>query len=203
MTLQALSRTTNTKDKVLQAATRLFAAKGFRGTSVRDIAVRAKVNEVTIFRLFGSKKALYLSVLRGKIGPNLPPWMDPALKSSQDEGAFNAVAAGLQNLFDPLFTRLLFFAALERPDVARKSIRPRLEEFYKVFGGYIEEQINNGNLRPIDPLLTARALVGLVFYERIFNDLLRGRHLPEREYQQHVKSYVDIWLRGVQRQMPS
>ena len=54
----------NTKARLVGAATELFAAHGFHGTKIRDIAARAGVNVAAANYHFGSKKALYLSVLR-------------------------------------------------------------------------------------------------------------------------------------------
>jgi outer membrane protein len=56
--------TAPTKDHILEAAARLYGEHGFRGTTTRRIAQEAGVNEVTIFRLFGSKTALLLEALR-------------------------------------------------------------------------------------------------------------------------------------------
>lgn len=56
--------TAPTRDHVLAAAARLFGAHGFRGTTTRRIAEEAGVNEVTIFRHFGSKTALILEAIR-------------------------------------------------------------------------------------------------------------------------------------------
>src|ERR1700737_1950714 len=44
---------------LLDAARDLFAERGFKGTSTRDIADRAGVSEVMIFRHFGSKSTLF------------------------------------------------------------------------------------------------------------------------------------------------
>jgi AcrR family transcriptional regulator len=44
---------------LLDAARDLFAERGFKGTSTRDIAERAGVSEVMIFRHFGSKANLF------------------------------------------------------------------------------------------------------------------------------------------------
>lgn len=45
----------STDDRILDAAEELFAAHGFAGTTTRALAQRAGVNEVTLFRRFGSK----------------------------------------------------------------------------------------------------------------------------------------------------
>jgi len=55
-----------TKPRLLAAATQLFAERGFRGTTIRDIAERAGVNVAAGNYHFGSKKALYLAVLRAQ-----------------------------------------------------------------------------------------------------------------------------------------
>ncbi len=53
-----------TRARLLQAAAELFAAQGFHGTTVREIADRAGVNLAAGNYYFGSKKALYLEVFR-------------------------------------------------------------------------------------------------------------------------------------------
>jgi AcrR family transcriptional regulator len=53
------------KDAVLDAALIEFAERGFAGTSTEDIARRAGISQPYLFRLFGTKKELYIaSVLR-------------------------------------------------------------------------------------------------------------------------------------------
>jgi AcrR family transcriptional regulator len=48
----------NTRDSMLAAAVRLYSERGARGATTRAIAEEAGVNEVTLFRHFGSKRAL-------------------------------------------------------------------------------------------------------------------------------------------------
>jgi TetR/AcrR family transcriptional regulator, regulator of cefoperazone and chloramphenicol sensitivity len=57
---------TATRDRVLAAAGALFAERGFHGTTVRDIAARAGANVAAGHYHYGSKKALYLAVLRAE-----------------------------------------------------------------------------------------------------------------------------------------
>ncbi len=49
--------------QILEAARQLFSEKGFKATSTKKIAAAAKVNEVSIFRLFGSKDKLFDAVI--------------------------------------------------------------------------------------------------------------------------------------------
>jgi AcrR family transcriptional regulator len=50
--------------KLLEAAVRVYGEYGFRGATTRRIAQEAGVNEVTLFRNFGSKAALIAEALR-------------------------------------------------------------------------------------------------------------------------------------------
>ena len=56
----------DTKDRLVAAASTLFAERGFNGTTVRDIADRAGANVAAGNYHYGSKKALYLEVLRAQ-----------------------------------------------------------------------------------------------------------------------------------------
>jgi AcrR family transcriptional regulator len=51
------------RERILEAAARVYAKHGFRGATTRLIAAEAGVNEVTLFRTFGSKGALLEAVL--------------------------------------------------------------------------------------------------------------------------------------------
>ena len=54
----------DTKQKILVTARKLFAQKGFDGTSVRDISRDADVNVAAINYHFNGKRQLLLSMLK-------------------------------------------------------------------------------------------------------------------------------------------
>src|SRR5262245_64568672 len=51
------------RERLLEAASRVFALQGLRGATTRGIAEAAGVNEITLFRLFGTKERLLAAVL--------------------------------------------------------------------------------------------------------------------------------------------
>lgn len=59
-----MSKSPGTEDRVIAAATELFAERGFHATTIRAIADRAGVNLASAHYHHGSKKALYQAVLR-------------------------------------------------------------------------------------------------------------------------------------------
>ena len=56
-----------TRSRILAAAREVFEQNGTRGTTTREVADRAGVNEATLFRHFGSKRAL-LDAMREHAG---------------------------------------------------------------------------------------------------------------------------------------
>ncbi len=52
------------RQRLLDAAARVYARHGFRGATTRLIASEAGVNEVTLFRTFGSKSGLFEQLLQ-------------------------------------------------------------------------------------------------------------------------------------------
>ena len=56
----------DTRKRLIAAASTLFAERGFHGTKARDIAARAGVNLAAGNYHYGSKKELYLEVLRAE-----------------------------------------------------------------------------------------------------------------------------------------
>jgi len=188
----------STRSRVLRAAAKLFATNGFRGTSVRQIATRAKVNEVTIFRLFNSKRGLYKEVLENKL-KKAPQFGIPSDQSEKDEQTFRDLAHDLQQAFDPELFRLLFFAALENPEEVRKSVSPRVDQYYSSLADYLQTRINSGVIREADPRLMAKALVALLVYDRISSDFLAAHPISAEMIQAQTGSLLEIWLHGVTR----
>jgi AcrR family transcriptional regulator len=61
------------RDRILEAASRVYAKHGFRGATTRLIAIEADVNEVTIFRTFGSKAALFDALMQSHVSQSPLP----------------------------------------------------------------------------------------------------------------------------------
>lgn len=60
------------REKILDAAVKVYGEYGFRGATTRRIADAAGVNEVSIFRTFGCKAALIDQAVRAHAGPGAP-----------------------------------------------------------------------------------------------------------------------------------
>lgn len=54
----------STREKIIDAATILIADKGFKETTTRDIATASGLSEMSVFRHFGSKKAILMAIIQ-------------------------------------------------------------------------------------------------------------------------------------------
>jgi AcrR family transcriptional regulator len=71
----------DTRNRILGAALEVYGQRGFRGATTRRIAAVAGVNEVTIFRQFGSKQALLTEALREHSHDSPPAAILPGVPS--------------------------------------------------------------------------------------------------------------------------
>ncbi len=128
-----------TRQRLLKAATQLFAERGFDGVSVDDIVAAAEVNKRMVYHYFGDKEGLYVEVLK-QVFSRLA---DLELKTLDDiSDPAGTIRRILQTYFtflsgNPEFVALLSWENLYRgrfiaanPGVLSKSpVLHRLEEF--------------------------------------------------------------------------
>lgn len=73
------------RNRILAAAARVYAQYGFRGATTRLIANEAGVNEVTLFRTFGSKAKLLQAMLQSQVTPTMAPALSDNVSDPQAE----------------------------------------------------------------------------------------------------------------------
>ena len=59
-----MNRKSETSQKIVDVAINLFASKGFKGTSIRDIANAADTTVSNIYYYFGNKEGLLFAILK-------------------------------------------------------------------------------------------------------------------------------------------
>ncbi len=189
------------RQQILQAATELFAKQGFEGTTTRQIALHAKVNEAIIFRHFPSKEELYWAVISHKCEvENGNHRMRELLHS---EGTPQEIFAALAEDFlrrrekDPSLGRLLFFSALENHRLSNRFFQTHIVAYYETLTEYIRQQIEAGKFRHVDPLLAARGFLGLVVYHYMIQELFGGKKYQKFDIREVSQSLAEMWLNGM------
>jgi AcrR family transcriptional regulator len=63
----------NAAERLLDAAARVFARKGLKGATTREIAIEAGLSEMTLFRRFGTKEKLLRAVVERFFARRIEP----------------------------------------------------------------------------------------------------------------------------------
>src|SRR5918993_2746894 len=103
---------------IVQAALRLFAERGFRGTTTRELAAAVGVTEPVLYEHFKTKRDLYSAIIEEKANSGLAALQalhDRYTGNEDDSGYFNALGQAIIEWYtkDPTFIRLLLFSNLE------------------------------------------------------------------------------------------
>ena len=182
---------------LIAAAASLFAAKGFNGTTTKEIAKAAGVSEALVFKHFPTKRALYGAILAEKVTiDELLETVEEAAKKRDDHRVFSLIASfRIRPDVDSTLLRLLLFSALEGHELCQMFFGKHHRIFYEQLAAYIKTRIAERAFRPVDPLLTARAFVGMVVHHRLLHEIFG---VPmHRSHAETVATYVDLFLAGL------
>ena len=109
------------REEILAAALQEFADRGYHAASTEDIARRAGISQPYVFRLFGTKKELYLAGVARCFRQTLE-LMQRAAEGKRGEDALRAIGEAYGELLasDRVYLRaqMQAYAASEDPDVA-------------------------------------------------------------------------------------
>lgn len=187
--------------QIIQVAMKLFAKQGFQGTTTRQIAESARVNEAILFRHFPHKEDLYWAVLESKCqGARVMRELRNTLRHSRSaEEALAAVAASIlrRNIEDPTRSRLFLFSALENHRLSHRLFRAYLVQYYDMVADYIRKQIRRGEFRPMDARLAARSFLGMVVHHLQIQELFGGKRYQKFDPRRASETMASIWLHGM------
>jgi AcrR family transcriptional regulator len=189
--------------RILGAAFEEFAAKGFKGATIKSIARAAGLQSpALIYHYFPDKEALFREVLGARI-PVLRAVRDPAsLLDLPPEQVLPTIARKYLSTFDnpaaQRMVRLLVGEAMRRPEIAEVLGNAVIKRVLGFLKSYMTRQIELGNLRPHDVRSSARAFMGMLLPQaggKLFLPALREDGLTDEE---HVETAVRIFLKGLE-----
>ncbi len=187
--------------QILAVAAELFARQGFRGTTTREIAGRAGINEAILFRHFRRKEDLYWAILDDKCrGRGGHERLEAELRAPGDDRAvFAAIAEGIlrRNTEDSTLSRLLLFSALEHHRLSQRFFRTHVARYYEALALHIRQRIRAGTFRRVDPLLAARGFLGMIVYHFLIQELFGGRRYQKFDTRRVCRVLAEIWLEGM------
>lgn len=181
--------------KILREAQKIFSQRGFYKTDVEEIASKAGVGKGTIYRRFGKKKSLFLSLIEW----GLNSLRDEILKEIQEvEGPAERIAVGLQTYLSFFERNRDFYQILvEERMQFREEIGQQFEGKHlthiPLLESTIDEGIRQGKFKNLNARGVAVSLVGMI-NAIIYDDLIsRKRSSLQRGYQ----TVLEIFLRGI------
>src|ERR671914_1453718 len=111
----------DSRERILEAAARVYAQYGFRGATTRLIAQEAGVNEVTLFRLFGSKAQLFDELLNKQLHASNVPILPKEPGDPEVEVTEWCAVLLSQMRASRSFLRKMIGETEERPEAARSA----------------------------------------------------------------------------------
>lgn len=194
-----------TPERLLAAATELFAQHGFHGTSIRDIAERAGANVAAGHYHYGSKEGLYLEVLRGQFaavrtelarhGVNPPPM---ALRRASRRTLIALLQARITTILEfllgpppsphgQLMLREMCDPTDAMPLIVAEFIAPQVQEMEQVVGRLVPGAGRETVTR------TVFSIMGQVLFYRFtmpMTLLLRGETKYPRDFARHTARHI-------------
>lgn len=198
---EAAKEKVNTHDRILEAAIKLFSEKGFNGTTTKEIAEAAEVNEALIFRHFSTKRDLYGAIIEKKISeePGIELPLETHRDSRDDRLVFTAIATHMFEKCgrDPSFMRLLHFSALEGHDLSDMFFDTYVEYMNMLISDYIDTRIKEGEFKKLNSLYSSKAFIGMIVNHIIVQELFGEKKKNNTNYKELIETFVEIFLEGI------
>lgn len=183
------------RDRILEVTARIYAESGYRGTTTRRIAEEAGVNEVTIFRQFGSKDALIHQAIQDAgvdmVWARLPDEpSDPRGELSEWSRAHLAELRKHRSLIRTCMAEIEEHPAVLPP---QGSPPARAAQNLCRYLGQLRQQ----GLAPaaFDPMTASTVLMGTLFADAMGRDIMPDMYCNDPD--DAVEQYVRLFLRAI------
>ncbi len=182
--------------RILEAAARVFAAKGYANATTKEIAEEADMGESTIYNYFGSKRDILFSIA----DETQPPMLSVLLGVKEIENREMLIemfekALDISEERLPFALTLLGEAWLD-DKMMEGFIVKRFEQVHQILETYIAERIEAGIFRPIDPTMSAWLIMSM--FGGLTLAIARIGTLPPPEKRRAMaETGVDLLLDGI------
>ena len=188
----------SSRDRIKKAAIKLFAAKGFDGTTTRELAEAAGVAEGTLFRHFDNKKAILIEVATGG-------WIDiltDLLTELSEMGSYKAVAQVMRRRMwdfkkNADLMRVCFMEAQFHPDLRDRIQLEVIDKMTHVAEGFFQSAMDKGIYRPMNPKLVAQVFLGMFVVAGFSHNTLMEPDASPQVMKEMAEGLAEIFLNGV------
>jgi AcrR family transcriptional regulator len=189
---------TETRERILKAALRLFAQKGYDGTTTRELAEAAGVAEGTLFRYFSNKKAILVEVAT-------QGWIEiltDLLTELSEMGSYKAVAQVMRRRMLHLhknadMLRVCFMEAQFHPDLRDRIQAEVIDKMTDVAEVFFQSAMDQGIYRRMNPKTVARVFLGMFAVAGFSQSTIMEPGAAAIEMQEMAEGLAEIFLNGV------
>jgi len=188
--------------QILEAAFRVFGTRGLHQATLDDVARAAGITKGTIYLYFPSKAALFSAMLKARVNDLLPPMEASGGRSTPSvHRQLLLLAQRLYQFFkSPAYLamyRTMVGEAPQFPEAAALLYREGILPANRRLAEVIRRGIASGEFRSVDPLIAARALVGMFQVFVVSQGLLGGQRIFPIADAKLVRTITDIYFRGL------
>jgi TetR/AcrR family transcriptional regulator, fatty acid metabolism regulator protein len=192
-------KSTIRKEKILKAAERIFAQKGFQETTISDVAQEAGVSDATIYEYFTSKEELLFSI-PGETARRGKEVIELNLKCIR--GAANKLRAIIYHYLEfyqrePDYASVAMLILKQNRKFLETKVYQDVREMSRLIIQVINEGVASGEFKPhIDPYLARSMILGTIEH-MVIRSILLGK--PENLLEL-VDPLTDLLLEGLNRE---
>ncbi len=192
------------KEKLLVAATKLFAEKGYAGVSIRQLGEAAGVNSAMISYYFGGKEGLYESVITAQYERLLGKFEKIAATEADAPEKIRLYAEVIRNSHtedQPLMARLIQGELTSPTACLEKVVRKYTAKIAQIVSGILKEGVQAGSFRQdVDLMFATLALAGMLNFFFILREVTQAviPEFADRD-DEFVETALKIYLKGMGR----
>ena len=205
-----ISASNETRQRLLEAAGEVFAKKGFRNTTIREICRGARANLAAVNYHFGDKERLYLAVLvsahtraREKYplfsgdSADIPPAL--RLRAFIHDLMFSLLDEGMPAWYGKLMAREMIEPTAVLDTVVQNMIRPMAEKLGAIVRELLGDGVTDDQVR-----LCQLSIIGQCMHHRNCRPVIQ-RLFPQQKYEPadiqvlvgHITRFSLIALEGL------
>jgi AcrR family transcriptional regulator len=205
-TLSLINLPVDRRTQILEVAARIFPQKGFKETTIQDIAREADVSSSAIYQYFDSKEDLFLALTERISFEDILEEINAVLKRKKTlekddiSQALISVANAYLDSHRPNAEIMRMFAseAKRYPEVGMRYCERLIIPVEELLEKYFEQQVQRGEFRKVNLKLAVHAFYGIFLNFIVTQDLLYGKeqmHFPPLD--EAVPQLVDLFLKGI------
>lgn len=152
----------NTRDRILEAAIKVFSSRGFHDTRMDDIVEESKTSKGSIYFYFKSKQEIFLGLIDTFIGlleTRVVRIIDSPAKGSSQVSAINLEVVTLFEQYRNL-AKIVLIQAVGLGEVFENRRRSMNDRFCALIQKRLDRAVEDGSLPPVNTAIIARLWVG-------------------------------------------